>query len=83
MKKHVDTFILGMHERPEHERRAFAMWVAIAFTAFIFLFWLADLNATLASVTTDTPEKHVASPVSLIGDQFGELRTEMKQQFGI
>lgn len=44
MIHHIERHIDNMRQKPDHEKRRYALFVSLGFTAIVFVFWLTSFN---------------------------------------
>ena len=75
----LQTYLENLRAKPEHEKKRFAFWSSLGFTAVLFVFWAASFTVNISSsqsVVAQTLEKTSAPAQSLIasvGSFFGDI----------
>lgn len=77
MLHHLENHIERMRQQPDHKKRQYTLFVSTAFTAIIFVFWLASFGVG-ANVKSEAMAK-VQSPLTAMtasaSDAFGYVRS--------
>jgi hypothetical protein len=74
------TFLRKIRQRPEHERRVIALWIAFWITAVIFGIWVISFFAHLnqLSSVTDPALLEKVSPLNFSKEAFSSLWNSLK-----